>query len=80
MGPPAIITPRISGAGKVRGTLTTTDVFPALVKRSGHVGARIERDETGSLRLAPGLYSRMSKTPWPPGSRPVRKVGQAAQE
>src|SRR6187551_532595 len=80
MGPPAMTTPRTSGAGNVSGTLTTTDVFPALVKRSGQVGARIERDETGSLRVTPGLYSRMSKTPCPPGSRPVRNVGQAAQE
>src|SRR5580765_1232253 len=67
-------TPRTSGTGNVRGTLTTTDVFPALVKRSGQVGARIERDETGSLRLAPGLYSRMSKTSQSAPSQPMTRA------
>src|SRR5712671_6634007 len=38
------------------------------------VGDQVER------AVAPGRYSRMSNTPWPAGSRPVRKVGQAAQE
>ena len=53
---------------------------PACESRSGQVGARIDRDETGIRRLAPGWCSRMSNTPWPAGSRPVRKVGHAAQE
>ena len=36
-----------------KGTLSHTVIEPIT----------IERDETGSLRDAPGLYSRMSKTP-----------------
>jgi len=78
MTPPAMTTPRICGGGYVSGTLTRSVAFPASDRRSGHVAARIDAEETGSRRVAPGRYSRMSKTPWPPGSRPVRKVGQAA--
>ena len=46
--------------------------------------ARWGRGSTGTRPaaggLTPGRYSRMSKTPCPAGSRPVRKVGQAAHE
>ena len=53
---------------------------PASDSRCGHVGARIERDETGIRRVWPGRCSRMSKTPCPAGSTPVRNDGQAAHE
>ena len=78
--PPAIATPFTSGAGYVSGMFAMTTRRPACESSSGQVGARIDRDETGIRRLAPGWCSRMSNTPWPAGSRPVRKVGHAAQE
>ena len=62
----AITVPRISGGGYVSGTFRSSVVFPASVSRCGQVGARMERHETGRRRAAPGRYSRMSKTPWPP--------------
>ena len=45
---------RISGGGYVSGTLTSRVVLPASETRSGQVGARIECDDTGSRRAAPG--------------------------
>ena len=59
---------------------TRSTVRPASESRCGHVGARIERDETGIRRVWPGRCSRMSNTPWPEGSTPVRNDGHAAHE
>ena len=79
--PPAMATPLISdaadrSAGRSRAA--------SCGRPRSSAAARWARGSSGtrpaSAGVAPGLCSRMSNTPWPAGSTPVRKVGHAAQE
>ena len=72
---------RISGGGYVSGHV---DEEGRLARLGEALGPGRGEDRPRRTRAAaasrPGRYSRMSKTPCPPGSRPVRNVGQAAHE
>src|SRR3712207_5964530 len=78
--PPATTFPLRAGAGNMSGMFTASWVFPASVKSSEIVRALIDLNVTGKRFVTPGLCSRMSKTPWPAGLRPVMNVGHAHHE
>ena len=81
IAPPAMSLPFTGNGGNVTGMLPARTSCPSEDSDSRNVSTPIDVERIGSLRPDEvGWRSMKSKTPWPPGSMPVRNVGQAAHE